>query len=112
VSHPLSAEEIEIQAKARAIVDELMQINYQSPVHLTLALLPGIIERAAFKGRRVLGRRNRFQLGLVARAAYKQSTDKNEESPPICEAPAMHDTCPDRMIFGPREAQPHPGTRI
>lgn len=35
-----------VQALTPAIVDELMQINYLSPVHLTLALLPGIIDRA------------------------------------------------------------------
>src|SRR6478609_5956952 len=35
-----------VQVLTPEIVDQLMQINYQSPVHLTLALLPEITERA------------------------------------------------------------------
>src|SRR5690242_16786688 len=35
-----------VQVLTPEIVDQLMQINYLSPVHLTLALLPEITERA------------------------------------------------------------------
>ena len=35
-----------VQVLPAETVDDVMRINYTSPVHLTLALLPGIIERA------------------------------------------------------------------
>jgi short-subunit dehydrogenase len=56
-----------VQVLTPAIVDELMQINYQSPVHLTLALLPGIIERA---GRIVFVSSVAARLSPPAEAAY------------------------------------------
>ena len=56
-----------VQALTPAIVDELMQINYLSPVHLTLALLPGIIERA---GRIVFVSSVAARLSPPAEAAY------------------------------------------
>jgi NAD(P)-dependent dehydrogenase (short-subunit alcohol dehydrogenase family) len=56
-----------VQVLTPAIVDELMQINYLSPVHLTLALLPGIIERA---GRIVFVSSVAARLSPPAEAAY------------------------------------------
>ena len=56
-----------VQVLTPAIVDEVMQINYLSPVHLTLALLPGIIERA---GRIVFVSSVAARLSPPAEAAY------------------------------------------
>ena len=56
-----------VQVLTAAIVDELMQINYLSPVHLTLALLPGIIDRA---GRIVFVSSVAARLSPPAEAAY------------------------------------------
>jgi NAD(P)-dependent dehydrogenase (short-subunit alcohol dehydrogenase family) len=56
-----------VQVLTPAVVDELMQINYLSPVHLTLALLPGIIERA---GRIVFVSSVAARLSPPAEAAY------------------------------------------
>src|SRR6476646_9638154 len=56
-----------VQVLTPTIVDELMQINYLSPVHLTLALLPGIIERA---GRIVFVSSVAARLSPPAEAAY------------------------------------------
>ena len=56
-----------VQELTPAIVDELMQINYLSPVHLTLALLAGIIERA---GRVVFVSSVAARLSPPAEAAY------------------------------------------
>jgi len=56
-----------VQVLTPAIVDELMQINYLSPVHLTLALLPGIIDRA---GRIVFVSSVAARLSPPAEAAY------------------------------------------
>ena len=56
-----------VQVLTPAIVDELIQINYLSPVHLTLALLPGIIERA---GRIVFVSSVAARLSPPAEAAY------------------------------------------
>ena len=56
-----------VQALTPEIVDELMQINYQSPVHLTLSLLPGIIERG---GRIVFVSSVAARLSPPAEAAY------------------------------------------
>jgi NAD(P)-dependent dehydrogenase (short-subunit alcohol dehydrogenase family) len=56
-----------VQVLTPAIVDELMQINYLSPVHLTLALLPGIIERS---GRIVFVSSVAARLSPPAEAAY------------------------------------------
>src|SRR6185295_18301415 len=49
------------------IVDQLMEINYQSPVHLTLALLPEITER---EGRIVFVSSVAARLSPPAEAAY------------------------------------------
>ena len=56
-----------VQVLTPAIVDDVMQINYLSPVHLTLALLPGIIERA---GRIVFVSSVAARLSPPAEAAY------------------------------------------
>ncbi len=56
-----------VQSLTPAVVDELMRINYSSPVHLTLALLPGIIERG---GRIVFVSSVAARLSPPAEAAY------------------------------------------
>src|SRR3954453_17965801 len=56
-----------VQVLTPEIVDQLMQINYQSPVHLTLALLPEITERA---GRIVFVSSVAARLSPPAEAAY------------------------------------------
>ena len=56
-----------VQVLTAATVDELMQINYLSPVHLTLALLPGITERG---GRIVFVSSVAARLSPPAEAAY------------------------------------------
>ena len=56
-----------VQALSTETVDELMRINYLSPVHLTLALLPEIIERA---GRIVYVSSVAARLSPPAEAAY------------------------------------------
>jgi NAD(P)-dependent dehydrogenase (short-subunit alcohol dehydrogenase family) len=56
-----------VQVLTPAIVDELMQINYLSPVHLTLALLPGITERG---GRIVFVSSVAARLSPPAEASY------------------------------------------
>ena len=56
-----------VQVLTPAIVDQVMQINYLSPVHLTLALLPGIIERG---GRIVFVSSVAARLSPPAEAAY------------------------------------------
>ena len=56
-----------VQTLTPEIVDELMRINYLSPVHLTLALLPGIIERG---GRIVFVSSVAARLSPPAEAAY------------------------------------------
>jgi NAD(P)-dependent dehydrogenase (short-subunit alcohol dehydrogenase family) len=56
-----------VQVLTPTIVDELMRINYQSPVHLTLALLPGIIERG---GRIVFVSSVAARLSPPAEASY------------------------------------------
>ena len=56
-----------VQALTPAIVDELMLINYLSPVHLTLALLPGLIERG---GRIVFVSSVAARLSPPAEASY------------------------------------------
>ena len=56
-----------VQVLTPEIVDQLMQINYLSPVHLTLALLPGIIERA---GRIVFVSSVAARLSPPAEASY------------------------------------------
>ena len=56
-----------VQALSTETVDELMRINYLSPVHLTLALLPGITERG---GRIVFISSVAARLSPPAEAAY------------------------------------------
>ena len=56
-----------MQTLSTETVDELMRINYLSPVHLTLALLPGITERA---GRIVFVSSVAARLSPPAEAAY------------------------------------------
>src|SRR4051794_23562519 len=56
-----------VQVLTPAIVDELMLINYSSPVHLTLALLPEMIERA---GRIVFVSSVAARLSPPAEASY------------------------------------------
>ena len=56
-----------VQVLTPEIVDQLMQINYQSPVHLTLALLPEITERS---GRIVFVSSVAARLSPPAEAAY------------------------------------------
>ena len=56
-----------VQVLTPAIVDELMRINYLSPVHLTLALLPGLIERG---GRIVFVSSVAARLSPPAEASY------------------------------------------
>jgi len=56
-----------VPALSTETVDELMQINYLSPVHLTLALLPEITERA---GRIVFVSSVAARLSPPAEAAY------------------------------------------
>ena len=56
-----------VQQLTTATVDELMRINYLSPVHLTLALLPGIVER---EGRIVFVSSVAARLSPPAEAAY------------------------------------------
>jgi len=58
-----------VQVLTPEIVDQLMQINYQSPVHLTLALLPEITERA---GRIVFVSSVAARLSPPAEAAYRR----------------------------------------
>jgi len=56
-----------VQVLTPEIVDQLMEINYQSPVHLTLALLPEITER---EGRIVFVSSVAARLSPPAEAAY------------------------------------------